>query len=208
MGGVTEDPYFETIPDLELHFYQRKGAKRRRKLPDFIPKNDYKVLQSVKRKAYRLDLQLSLCGIRLGWAGIIGLIPWIGDIIAMYFAYQVVRKADQIEGGIPSGLRLKMMSNVAFDFAIGLIPIVGDFMNIMYKCNLRNFVLLEKHLVEKYLSQAAVPAHVPLGNHDHAKPLSDANTRQKVLQGNVNSTSPKVAPQQHFGYRDEAGHMV
>lgn len=156
--GPEEDPYFEEIPDNELHFYQRKGAKRRRKLPDFIPKNDLKVLNSVKRKAYRLDLQLSMCGIRLGWAGIIGLIPWIGDILALVFALQLVKKAQTIDGGLPAHVKSQMMANVMFDFGIGLIPIVGDLINIAYKCNLRNFVLLEQHLVHKYGSDA--PVHV------------------------------------------------
>lgn len=104
----------------------------------------------MKRKAYRLDLQLSLCGFRLGWAGIIGIIPWIGDIICLILSYQVIRKAEQIEGGLPPALRQKMTFNVLLDFGFGLIPIVGDLINIMYKCNSRNFILLEKHLVEKY----------------------------------------------------------
>ncbi|SGZ46445.1 CIC11C00000000880 [Sungouiella intermedia] len=163
--GPTSDPYFEEIPENDLHFYQRKGAKRRRKLPGFIPKHDLKVLESVKRKAYRLDLQLSLCGLRIGWAGIIGLIPWIGDFIAMMFAMQLLRKADQIEGGLPPLLRRKMQSNIVMDFGIGLIPLVGDFINVLYKCNLRNFVLLEQHLVHKYEKLAAVTTK-PLTKHD------------------------------------------
>lgn len=152
-GGPDKDPYFEEVPEDELHFYQRKGAKRKRRLPDFIGKHDLAVLNSVKRKAYRLDLQLSICGVRLGWAGIIGLIPWIGDIIAVCFAYQLIQKASQIEGGLTPSLRRKMMQNVAVDFGIGLIPVVGDFINILYKCNSRNFVLLEQHLVQKYLPE-------------------------------------------------------
>lgn len=158
--GPTDDPYFEEIPPEDLHFYQRKGSKRKRKLPNFIPKHDLKVLQSVKRKAYRLDLQLSICGLRIGWAGIIGLIPWIGDIIAILFALQLLSKAEQIEGGLPSSLRLRMKTNIVTDFAIGLIPVVGDFINVLYKCNLRNFVLLEQYLVQKYLLQSA-PVDVP-----------------------------------------------
>lgn len=109
-----------------------------------------KILQSVKRKAYRLDLQLSLCGLRIGWAGIIGLIPWIGDVIAALLAMQLLSKADKIEGGLPPKLKAKMKRNIAADFGIGLIPVVGDFINVLYKCNLRNFVLLEQYLVEKY----------------------------------------------------------
>lgn len=148
--GETQDPYFETIPDEDLHFYQRKGAKRKRKLPAILPPQDLKILNSVKSRAYALDLQLSLCGLRLGWAAIIGLIPWIGTFLCGYLALRLVRKAEKIEGGLPTIIRLKMIANVTFDFAIGLIPIVGDFINIMYRCNSRNFILLEKYLVEKH----------------------------------------------------------
>lgn len=133
-----------------MHFYQRKGARRDRKLPDFIPKHDLKILKSVKRKAYRLDLALSLCGLRIGWAAVIGLLPIIGDVFAMLLALQLVKKAQKVDGGLPATLQLKMMFNVACDFCLGLVPIVGDFINVLYKCNSRNFVLLEKHLVEKY----------------------------------------------------------
>ncbi|EGV66697.1 hypothetical protein PSN45_002683 [Yamadazyma tenuis] len=160
------DPYFEEIPPNELHFYQKKGARRKRKLPDFIPKHDLNVLDSVKRKAYRLDLQLSMCGLRLGWAGVIGLIPWIGDCISLFFALQLIKKADEIEGGVPIAVKSKMMSNLIFDFIMGLIPLLGDFMNILYKCNSRNFILLEKYLVEK---------HSP--NH-HGSKMENMNKKQ------------------------------
>ncbi|GEQ70105.1 hypothetical protein JCM33374_g3781 [Metschnikowia sp. JCM 33374] len=155
LHSLADNSLKQVIPEEDLHFYQRKGAKRKRRLPGFIAKNDLKVLNLVKRKAYRLDLQLSMCGFRFGWAGIIGLIPWIGDVIAALLALQLVWKAETIEGGLPDNLRSKMIANVVFDFVIGLIPIVGDLVNIAYKCNSRNFVMLEKYLVEKY-HQAAV----------------------------------------------------
>ncbi|CAK9438661.1 uncharacterized protein LODBEIA_P28850 [Lodderomyces beijingensis] len=150
VGHGHEDPYFEEIPKNELHFYQRKGAKRQRRLPDYIPHHDLKILNKVKNRAYTLDLQLNLCGFRIGWAGVIGLIPGIGDIIALYFALQLVNTAKGIDGGLPKMLEAQMQANVMFDFGIGLIPVVGDFINVLYKCNSRNFVLLEKHLVHKY----------------------------------------------------------
>ncbi|EGW34964.1 uncharacterized protein SPAPADRAFT_145671 [Spathaspora passalidarum NRRL Y-27907] len=171
MGDDAEDPYFETIPDNELHFYQRKGAKRKRRMPNFIPKNDLKVLNKVKSRAYHLDLQLSLCGLRLGWAGIIGLIPWIGDVISLLFALQLVKKAGEIEGGLPKILQAEMMANVMMDFGIGLIPFVGDFINILYKCNSRNFILLEKHLVKKYSHGQTV--------HVTSQPATTSNEKSK-----------------------------
>lgn len=185
-GSEQPDPYHEDIPENELHFYQRKGAKRKRKLPSFIAAHDLKVLESVKRKAYQLDLQLSICGLRLGWAGIIGLIPWVGDVIACAFALLLVKKAGTIEGGLPAVLQSKMMFNVAMDFGIGLIPLVGDFINILYKCNSRNFILLEKHLVEKYSKQAP-GLHAPVsgkrGDHpDSGNPPHHPDVTEKPPQ--------------------------
>lgn len=167
-----------------MHFYQKKGAKRKRRMPESLGKHDLKILHSVRRKAYRLDLQLSLCGARFGWAGILGLIPWIGDLLALAFAMQLLRKAEQIEGGLPAGLRQKMIANIAFDFLIGLIPIVGDFINILYKCNLRNFVLLEAYLAEKHL----VPV---LGTTHKVKGERVANEPQKInYSGAVKDVDP------------------
>lgn len=143
-------------------------------------------MNSFKKSAYRLDLQLSFCGLRLGWAGIIGLIPWIGDIIAAWFAYRLVAKASKIEGGLPTSLHLKMMANVAFDFGIGLIPIVGDFINIMYKCNSRNFINLEKYLVKKYSKNAAIP--VQTTNPTKLKEIRGNNSEVGGLEENKPNT--------------------
>ncbi|KAI5961192.1 uncharacterized protein KGF55_004117 [Candida pseudojiufengensis] len=181
-GAPEEDPYYEEIPDKDLHFYQRKGAKRKRKLPSYIPKHDLKILNKVKSRAYTLDLQLSLCGLRIGWSAVIGLIPWIGDLIAFYFALQLVKTAKKIEGGLPKSLETEMMANVTFDFGIGLIPIVGDFINVLYKCNSRNFILLEKHLVKKYgnvqNNQQAIG-----NNTNPSGPAAASTTKANATQG-------------------------
>lgn len=42
-----------------------------------------------------------------------------------------------------------MFGNVMLDFGLGLIPIVGDLINIAYKANTRNCILLEEHLKRK-----------------------------------------------------------
>lgn len=61
----------------------------------------------------------------------------------------VVRNCQEIEGGLPSHLRMMMMINVLIDFVIGLVPFIGDIVDAVYKCNTRNAVILEKHLREK-----------------------------------------------------------
>ncbi len=119
-------------------------------MPLGLSHNDQKILKSVRRRAYYLDLSLSCCGFRFGWAGIIGLIPWIGDFFAAYLALLLLKKAQQIDGGLPSYIQTQMSANIAFDFGIGLIPIVGDIINIAYKANSRNCLLLESYLTHKH----------------------------------------------------------
>ncbi|RLV94372.1 putative membrane protein [Spathaspora sp. JA1] len=203
MGDEAADPYFETIPDNELHFYQRKGTKRKRKMPQYIPKHDLKILDSVKNRAYRLDLQLSMCGLRLGWAGIIGLIPWVGDCIALLFALQLVKKAQEVEGGLPKHIQAEMMANVTLDFGIGLIPFVGDFINILYKCNSRNFIILEKHLIKKYSSMAPVAATGEAITHEKVKP--DKSKKTAVPTAAAATAPAKLAEPEAAHTKQETG---
>jgi hypothetical protein len=72
-----------------------------------------------------------------------------GDAADAALAVMVVNTCDKIDGGLPARLRMMMLINVLIDFAIGLVPFVGDIADAVYKCNTRNAVILEKHLREK-----------------------------------------------------------
>lgn len=43
-------------------------------------------------------------------------------------------------------LRATMVMNIMIDFAVGLVPFLGDVADALYKCNTRNAVALEKML--------------------------------------------------------------
>lgn len=73
----------------------------------------------------------------------------LGDIIDCLLAWWIIRKANTIEGGLPSALKRRMYLNVAADFAIGLVPLLGDIADALYKANSRNTWLLEDYLVKK-----------------------------------------------------------
>lgn len=147
----TEDPYFEHVPATRLDGRPSKKLKKRKKaLPPGISEKDGKVLTKVKRRAYRLDMALfSLLGIRFGWGSVIGLVPGFGDVLDMFMALMVLKTCNQIEGGLPTGLRSKMVFNIIVDFVIGLVPFIGDLADAAFRCNSRNALLLEQHLREK-----------------------------------------------------------
>lgn len=75
---IVQDPYFETVPATDLDGRPRRNGKTKkikRRINPQIPKADAEVLTKVKRRAYRLDNAISICGMRFGWSSIIGFIP-------------------------------------------------------------------------------------------------------------------------------------
>ena len=51
-----------------------------------------------------------------------------------------------------------MYTNLAIDFGIGLVPVIGDFADAWFKCNTRNNILLERFLRERGAKHPAPPA--------------------------------------------------
>jgi hypothetical protein len=53
-----------------------------------------------------------------------------------------------------------MYTNMALDFGIGLVPVLGDIADAWFKCNTRNNIVLERYLRERGLKHPA-PAPEP-----------------------------------------------
>jgi len=83
-------------------------------------------------------------GFRFGLAGIIGLIPGIGDIIDALISLYIVNRALQL--GVPRAGVARMMLNIAIEGIAGSIPIAGDVFDIAFKANRRNYLLLKNYL--------------------------------------------------------------
>ncbi|OBZ72059.1 hypothetical protein A0H81_08033 [Grifola frondosa] len=82
---------------------------------------------------------------RFGWSFIIGIIPGAGDIAdATLNHFLIIRKARQAE--IPNWLLRRMLLNNAVAALVGLVPIAGDLVVVMFKTNSRNAALLEEFL--------------------------------------------------------------
>lgn len=64
----------------------------------------------------------------------------------MFMALMVINTCETVDGGLDSKTLNKMYLNLILDFAIGLVPILGDIADAMYKCNTRNAILLEEYL--------------------------------------------------------------
>jgi hypothetical protein len=72
----------------------------------------------------------------------------VGDVLDTLMAIMVIGTCQQIEGGLPTSVKLRMYLNIVLDFIIGLIPIIGDVADALFRANIRNAIILEEHLQE------------------------------------------------------------
>lgn len=59
----------------------------------------------------------------------------------------VIRTASEV--GLPPSVKAQMVLNVIADFVIGLIPFLGDILDIAFKANTRNAIVLEEYLRQR-----------------------------------------------------------
>jgi len=81
---------------------------------------------------------------RIGLDPILGVLPVAGDAVAAVASSYIVLEAARL--GVPSSTLARMGANVALDFGIGSIPVVGDLFDAGFKANKRNVELLEEHV--------------------------------------------------------------
>lgn len=58
----------------------------------------------------------------------------------------LVKSCERIESGLPLSLRWQMYFNIAIDFGIGLLPVVGDLADVYFRANMRNAMILGNYL--------------------------------------------------------------
>ncbi|MFB0612942.1 DUF4112 domain-containing protein [Aurantiacibacter poecillastricola] len=80
----------------------------------------------------------------VGLDAIVGLVPVVGDFIAMGLGAYIVWEARNL--GMPKWKLMRMAGNVAFDSAVGAIPVAGDLFDFMFRSNTRNLKIVKKHL--------------------------------------------------------------
>ncbi len=102
-------------------------------------------LRRLRWLANALDTAVRLPGgFRFGADSIIGLAPVVGDIataaIACYFVYEGKRL------GLPKRAITAMSVNIALDLVLGAVPILGDLADTIFKANVRNLAIIEKHV--------------------------------------------------------------
>jgi len=120
---------------------------------------DYE-LKKLRVIAWRMDALFYIPGtnILVGLDNFFGLIPVVGDTMAVAPSLYMIYKAKQL-GATPGALAY-MISNTVVDLLIGSIPIIGDVFDVVYNSNIRNYRALERNL-NKQAAEASELARQP-----------------------------------------------
>ena len=103
--------------------------------------------RGLQRLARFMDSSIRLPGgYRIGWDGIIGLIPGFGDVVGLGVSAWIVFGAARL--GASRATLARMAANVAIETVVGAVPILGDLFDLAFKANVRNMRLLERHARE------------------------------------------------------------
>jgi len=102
-------------------------------------------IERLDRLAGYMDELFVLPGtnIRIGADGLLGLVPGVGDTATMLVSAYLILRAQRLR--VPGRILARMAGNVAVDWLIGSIPLVGDLFDFGWKANRRNVTLLKRH---------------------------------------------------------------
>jgi hypothetical protein len=81
-------------------------------------------------------LRIPYLNLELSVDGLIGLLPWVGDTVTSIISLLIVALLYTPRMSLWD--LLAMLLNVAIDYFVGLIPVVGDIFDFYFQANLRN----------------------------------------------------------------------
>ena len=105
-------------------------------------------LDRLRKLQHLLDNAFRVPGtsLRFGWDPIIGVVPWVGDVLAALMTCAIVVQAHHMS--VPRVVQVRMLLNTAIDLIAGSLPVVGDVADVFWKANAKNFLLLERHAAQ------------------------------------------------------------
>lgn len=112
-------------------------------------------LQRLRALGRLLDNAIPIPGTgrRVGFDGVIGLVPVAGDAVGALLSGYIIVQAARL--GIPKTTLARMLGNVLLDTAVGQIPLLGDLFDFGFKSNARNLALIEDHAARPAAARAA-----------------------------------------------------
>ena len=96
------------------------------------------VRERLKFLAWLLDSSIPIPGTpySIGLDAIVGLLPFIGDLIGVVASSYILAEANRL--GVGRTILARMAFNVALEGVIGIVPLLGDLFDAAWKANMRN----------------------------------------------------------------------
>jgi uncharacterized protein DUF4112 len=103
---------------------------------------------AVRHLAWLLDSAFEIPGtkFRIGLDPILGLIPVVGDLIAMAIGGYIIMIAARL--GVPRAVLVRMLMNLGTDALVGSVPVAGDVLDAAWRANAKNARLLDQALTD------------------------------------------------------------
>lgn len=103
-----------------------------------------KVEESLERLGWLMDDLIRVPGLnwRFGLDALVGLIPGFGDTATSLVSFYILVAA--VRYRVPKVTLLRMGLNLAIDYLVGSLPVVGDLFDAWWKSNQMNVELLSK----------------------------------------------------------------
>ncbi len=93
------------------------------------------------------NFRIPFTKVRFGLSPLIGIIPVIGDFAGLVLSLYVLYEARKVNAS--ARIQRRMIRNMLIEFVGGLIPVLGDAFDALFKANTRNTELLKRYLHEQ-----------------------------------------------------------
>jgi hypothetical protein len=115
--------------------------------PDFpLGSDPVSVRRRIEAMEHLLERSFKIPGVNypVGLDSVAGLIPVVGDLVTAAMGAWIVWEARNL--GMPKWKLWRMAGNLAFDTAVGAVPVVGDAFDLLFRSNTRNLKIVKRHL--------------------------------------------------------------
>jgi len=112
-------------------------------------RSQVEIEQGLDNLAFYLDDLFRIPGVgwRFGLDAIIGLIPNVGDTLTSFASFYILFAG--VRYGVPKITLLRMAFNIAIDYLVGSIPVIGDAFDFVWKSNKMNMNLIRSRATGK-----------------------------------------------------------
>ena len=113
---------------------------------DKPPAEVERVRERLRGLAWFMDssVRIPVIGYRFGADALLGLVPGVGDFVGAVLSSYILVEAARI--GVSASVFFRMVLNIGAEVFFGLIPLLGDLFDVVFKANNRNVALLERYL--------------------------------------------------------------